>query len=58
MTVEIPSHRPNGAEIIAAYANREPDDDEEFATILEEIHEEMNRPVMAEDPWETGDGDE
>jgi hypothetical protein len=45
--------RPNGAEIIAYYANREPDEpDEEFAAILEEVHEEMNRPVMAEDPWE------
>lgn len=56
MADDAPPQRANGAEIIAAYANREPD--EEFAAILEAIHEEMNRPVVAEDPWETEAGDE
>lgn len=46
-------HRPNGAAIIAAYAGVEPDPDPEFASILEAIHEEMNRPVVGEDPWES-----
>lgn len=50
MADEDTPHRANGAEIIANYANREPD--EEFAAILEEVHEEMNRSMSVEDPWE------
>ena len=55
MSDDAPPHRPNGAEIIAAYAHREPDED--FAAILEAVHEEMNQPVVVEDPWETGSTD-
>ncbi|MEU5156965.1 hypothetical protein [Glycomyces sp. NPDC021274] len=51
MTDNLPPHRANGAAIIAYYANRVPDED--FAEVLEAIHEEMNRPVTVEDPWET-----
>ncbi len=45
----MPPHHANGAAIIAAYAAREPDED--FADVLEEVHEQMNTPVEARDPW-------
>jgi antitoxin (DNA-binding transcriptional repressor) of toxin-antitoxin stability system len=44
-----PPHHPNGAALIEAYSSIEPD--EEFADLLEEVHGEMNKPNMIEDPW-------
>ncbi|MEU6858746.1 hypothetical protein AB0B28_07725 [Glycomyces sp. NPDC046736] len=45
-----PPHRANGGAIIDAYKNHEPDP--EFGDLLEEIHNEMNKPVVVKDPWE------
>ncbi|GAA2302057.1 hypothetical protein GCM10009853_068240 [Glycomyces scopariae] len=45
-----PPHNANGGAIIDAYSSVEPDP--EFADILEEVHREMNRPVVVEDPWD------
>lgn len=45
----MPPHRANGAAIIGAYLAVEPD--EEFADVLEDVHRQMNRPAVIEDPW-------
>lgn len=46
----VPPHRPNGAAIIDAYSQLEPDP--EFAPDYEGNREWINTPMEVRDPWE------